>query len=111
MISPALNSPPKNSVRPTRTVSLRSEAELGSGVLLGPDRRNTMPELKLQNFRITYRHAGQSWPTVQQAFDRDTAIRIFKRDNPHVEFETCDDGDGPNAEHHARPEAKRKDVA
>jgi len=55
-----------------------------------------MPELNLQNFRITYRYNGQSWQTVQQAFDRDTAILIFKTDNPHVEFESCDNGDGSN---------------
>lgn len=49
-----------------------------------------------QLFRVEYEHDGRVWATVIEADDREHAMTIFRRDNPHVELRACD-GDEPVA--------------
>ncbi len=40
-------------------------------------------------FAIEYEYHGRTWRTVVDAYDRESAVRQFKRDNPGVRFLGC----------------------
>jgi len=42
-------------------------------------------------WQIEYEHDGKCWFTVVEAYDRDHALEVFRRDNPHIkEIRGCE---------------------